>query len=166
MSGLIGKRVQFTPNPVSCPLCGIAWDFRTDFLGRLVAIHSVVRCVPKSPDVSVEEQEPTTPERRCEECYGLFRPNFRGAHKVCPQKCRNVRTQRQRKEASDRRAANWKLRLLTGSGLPTKICAVCKTPFTQRTRLSAKQFLCSSACSRARKSEQDKKFRERRRSAA
>lgn len=34
-------------NPASCGICGARWDFKTDSIGRLLAVHPVTRCVPR-----------------------------------------------------------------------------------------------------------------------
>lgn len=41
-------------DPIACPKCGAHWDFRTDYLGRLVAVHSTAPCIPRPVGFYVE----------------------------------------------------------------------------------------------------------------
>ena len=97
-------------HPVACPVCGAAWDYATTWLGQLVAIHPVTRCIPKpAPVFEVEDQEPMLGKpRKCEECREMFTPHrFSGrAQIVCGPACRNKRNGR-KKAASDAKRGNF-----------------------------------------------------------
>ena len=103
-----------TEHPIACPVCGAAWDYATTWLGQLVAIHPVARCVPKPAPVFEAEDEPDgdgleKPERACDECHQSFIPKTTsgGIQVICSAKCRKVRRDRARAASNAKRGKFW-----------------------------------------------------------
>lgn len=88
-----------------CPVCGAPWDFATTWLGQVVPVHPVTRCVPKSKPV-MQKEEDSSREACCEECLARFTPTkyAAGSQIVCGDKCRKERRDRLFKEGEIRRA--------------------------------------------------------------
>jgi RNA polymerase subunit RPABC4/transcription elongation factor Spt4 len=82
-----------TEHPAKCPICLAFWDFQTDWLGQVMAIHPVTRCIAPAPAIVVEEDESW--ERRCIECHEIFSPpHSRAQAKICSARCRKCRALR------------------------------------------------------------------------
>ena len=41
-------------DPIACSKCGAHWDFKTDYLGRLIAVHPITPCVSRPHGFPVE----------------------------------------------------------------------------------------------------------------
>jgi hypothetical protein len=89
----------------NCPICGAPWDFSTTWLGQVVEVHPVTRCVPRV-ETAFEKDEDSSREARCEECLARFTPtkHAAGSQIVCGEKCRRERRDRLFKEGEIRRA--------------------------------------------------------------
>lgn len=143
-------------NLPKCQTCLNFLVFSTDWIGRVQWMHPEVRCIAPPPVVyqPEEEVESVIKLRECVVCHNNFRPNKRGAHKVCSTKCRYARVEQLRSERKEARGIQWRLEVLNKLDLPTKTCGQCGRLFTQTSKLSGKQFLCSLACRKQR--ERDK----------
>jgi predicted nucleic acid-binding Zn ribbon protein len=86
-----------TDSPISCPICFAHWDFKTDFIGRLIAVHPITKCVPRVEgryvECSVCEKEiellpeASQTDRRkvywcSEECHEVLREKRRAAARL------------------------------------------------------------------------------------
>ena len=96
-------------NPQACPICRAHWDFKTDYLGRLVEQHPVTPCVPPvyAPDTP-EAWEEDYPSRECVECGKQFKLKKHSPNMiVCGARCRGVREARAKKVADAERGKWW-----------------------------------------------------------
>jgi len=103
-----------TEHPSRCPICLAFYDFGTTWLGQLVAVHPVTRCVAKPPTVYEAEDEPDgdgleKPERACDECHQSFIPKTTsgGIQVICSARCRKARRDRAKAESNARRGKFW-----------------------------------------------------------
>ena len=105
MSGIRWVRTQLHEDPVACPKCGVAWDFATDHIGRVVAIHSVVKCVPKASVLPIRKDVDASVTRICIQCKEPFHPRkFAGkSQTMCSIECSNERQRERHKR--NRKAA-------------------------------------------------------------
>lgn len=78
-------------DPVRCGICGGFWDFGSTWLGQIVAIHPVGKCIPKPLDRYVE----------CSVCEGAIRLELDSGYRQrlfwCSEECREVLRARRRK---------------------------------------------------------------------
>lgn len=82
-------------NPQACPICKSRWDFKTDDLGRLYAVHPITKCTAPISSVYEKEDEGPSWERKCIECTKMFSPRKgRGNAETCGAKCRKARNHR------------------------------------------------------------------------
>lgn len=108
MTNELAIKQRGDPHPVSCPICGKAWDFGTDYLGRVVAVHSVGRCVPKPAPVYEQEKEPKVIRRqKCAECEKMFVQGPFSRAIICGSECRKVRRDRKHRESEERCRLRW-----------------------------------------------------------
>lgn len=85
-------------HPSHCPICGFAWDFKTDQIGRLIAVHGIGQCIAK-PSL-------TGPMlrfyRECSVCekdivYGN-EPPYRQRLFACGERCKKILADRRREQ--------------------------------------------------------------------
>jgi hypothetical protein len=140
-----------TENPICCPICFAHWDFGTTWLGEVVPVHPVSKCVPRpAPAYEQEDEEPVlgTP-RECEECHQIFTPQSKAApsQTICGPRCRKARRERR----AEYKRRNWKVATLAQLSLPFRTCDQCKESFVPSSKFSGKQILCGrSRCKAAR----------------
>lgn len=151
-----------TEHPAKCPICKSHWDFKTDTLGYVHAIHPVTKCLPPVFAYEKEDEEETVAwEKKCGECKKMFNPKKRanGTQVVCGPECRKARVTRKRAKSDAKRGKYWKLRVLKKLNLPTRECVECHKLFTISTQFSRKQIICSSECRAIRLARRTKESR-------
>lgn len=130
--------------------------------GRITFVHTA-KCVPAPAPVyeqEDEEDESRLPARACKECGKRFVPKVQGqAARLCGPECRKRRRERKYLDTESRRGKDWKLRVLKQLKLPTRECVECKGLFTQSTKFSNKQMICSAECRAKRLARQTKERR-------
>lgn len=152
MSVRTAKPMNRVEHPIGCPICGGHWDFKTDYIGRLVALHPVTKCVPRQPVAEQPEDEwSDRPMRPCIVCEKLFplSPD-KPSQRICSVECRVARRDGRREESKRDRGPEWKLRVMQTLSLPTKQCTECNSWFTVSGPLAKKQIVCSLKCRRSR----------------
>ena len=145
-----------TEHPIACPVCGAAWDYATTWLGQLVAIHPVTRCIPKpAPVFEVEDDETWVGRpRKCEECHETFTPQSKATRSqaICGSICRKARRER----VAEYKRGLWKISMSARMNFPIKTCVQCGETFIPNTKFSAKQIICGAECVALRVAEQAK----------
>lgn len=132
-------------NPASCGICGALWDFRTDWIGRLVAQHPVTRCVPR---VEGRFVECTVCEKEIELLPEANQSDRRRVY-WCSDACHEVLREK-RREADRLTRRKYDRTRPARPHIPAVIeerhCVECGKGFTPANAHAQKQFLCSDRC--------------------
>lgn len=144
-------------NPQKCPICRAHWDFKTDSLGYVHAIHPITKCISVAAvyEKEDEEDEQDFIERTCDECHEKFKPKKNAkSQTICGPECREAR--RTRKHLEGKKIGDWKLTVLKDLNLPTRQCTECPRMFTITNKFGVKRLVCSRVCRKAREARKSK----------
>ena len=95
----------------NCDVCLRRWDFSTDWLGRVHAIHPIGVCTPpvyRGEPLRIPTSSKPIKRRRCDECKEMFTPSSAFVSTqvlLCSAECRNARRTRRRHE--QKQDAEW-----------------------------------------------------------